>query len=145
MARDGDTVKNMDLLGDLTLSFVPNHLHSIAWNEVGARPVPIDGPGLCFLEEQPALDGLFAFYPEGDFVDGSAQIKVPNVAKHEPLTEVNFYVLGNLDCSVEGQEEGIEEAAWHSFGKGIVDESGLWIETLSDVGLPCLSWLGYGL
>ena len=110
-----------------------------------SRPVPVDGPGLCFLEDQPAIDGLFNFYPEGDLLGSQASLKFPNNAGYEAGTEVALYTLGNLDCSIAGSEEGIDEAEWEEFGTAIVDEGGMWIEANMEQGLPCLSWLGYGL
>ena len=139
-----DEPHTVTLLGDLSLTVIPNTLYKVSYDKLLGRPVPVDGPGLCFLKDQPPVDGLFAFYPEGDIVDSSAGLRFPNTAGYEPMSEVELYVLGNLDCSVEGQEEGIDEAKWHAFGRGVVDASGMWVEKTSEGGLPCISWLGYG-
>ena len=139
-----DQPHTVTLMGELSVTVIPNSLYKVSYDTLMGRPVPTDGPGLCFLKDQPQIDGLFAFYPEGDITDASAALRFPNTAGYDPMSEVDLYVLGNLDCSLEGREEGIEEAEWHRFGQGRVDESGMWIEKEAEGGLPCVSWFGYG-
>jgi hypothetical protein len=144
MITTEDQPHTVTLMGDLSLTVIPDTLYKVSYDTLMGRPVPTDGPGLCFLKDQPQIDGLFAFYPEGDITNASAGLRFPNTASYDPMSEVDLYVLGNLDCSLEGQEEGVEEAEWHKFGKGRVDASGMWIEKEAEGGLPCISWLGYG-
>jgi hypothetical protein len=143
---DGSDPVTIEFMGDLQVTLIPNDLYGPTQvSDLESRPVPVDGPGLCFLEEDHHIDGLFNFYPEGDLFGSQAALKFPNTMGYQAGTEVMLYTLGNLDCSIVGQEEGIEEAAWNSFATAVVDAGGLWIEANMEQGLPCFSWLGYGL
>ena len=150
----GADERSLTLMGDLTLTADPDTIYGPTFEEISGRPVPVDAPGLCFLDSEsaepeeeptpPMIDGVFTFYPEGDIVDAVATLTFPNTAGAPPMSEVALYTLGNLDCSILGQVEGLEEGDWAQFGVGVVDEGGMWVEVNIDNGLPCLSWFGYG-
>ena len=139
--------KSVSFLGELTISFDPDKLYGPTFDELGARPIPMDGPGLCFIDpsQDPQIDGLFAFAPEGDLDGVNATLRFPNTAGYAAGSNVAIYVLGNLSCSIIGAEEPLEEATWSQQALGVVDESGMWVEANAEQGLPCLSWFGYGL
>ncbi len=129
----------------LSLSIVPSQLYNLSYDKLGSRFVPLDAPGLCFLdtESKMMLDGLYALYPEDDLVDGVASIKVPNVKAHPVDTAIDFYVVGGLDCSLS-QDQSVAEGDWQKVATGKVDASGEWIVSDEMNGLPCLTWFGYG-
>jgi hypothetical protein len=142
---------SVELIGDLSLTLIPDDLYGPEISGMGGRALSPDAPGLCFIhgdsdqDGDPQIDGVYAFAPEGDLTGSTATARFPNTAEYEPGAEVNLYVLGNLDCSIEGQMESLEEASWSIQGRAQVDDSGMWIETIADAGLPCFSWFGYGL
>lgn len=148
---DSSQPHKVELIGDLALTLIPDDLYGPELSEIGGRALSADAPGLCFLhsstnpESDPQIDGIYAFAPEGDLTGSTAAARFPNTAGYAAGAEVNIYVLGNLDCSVEGQMESLEEASWSIQARATVDESGMWIETVAGEGLPCLSWFGYGL
>ena len=142
---DEGGLAEVSLLGDVKISFNPDFLYGPTLDEVGGRSLLPTDPGLCFLEEtENQVDGIFAFAPEGDLTGGTAGLSFPNTMGYEPGTEIQIYVLGNLDCSIEGQVEPIEEGEWQAYTTAMVDEAGMLINTNPDLGLPCLSWFGYG-
>ena len=148
----GDTSQphRVELIGELSLTLIPDDLYGPEIGEMGGRALSPDDPGLCFLHavdqgDHPQIDGLYTFAPEGDLTGSTVTVRFPNTVGYEPGAEVDLYVLGNLDCSVEGQVESLEEASWSKQASALVDDTGMWIETLPDAGLPCLSWFGYGL
>ena len=145
----GDTSlpHRVELIGELSLTLTPDDLYGPEISGIGGRALSPESPGLCFLHEgdTPQIDGVYAFAPEGDLTGSTATVRFPNTAGYEPGAEVAIYVLGNLDCSVEGQMESLEEASWSQQSSAIVDETGMWVETTPEAGLPCLSWFGYGL
>ena len=131
--------------GDVSVSFNADDLYGPQADELWARSLAPNAPGLCFLEaDGPQIDAVFAFSPEGDLSGSNAAVVVPNSAGYEPMTELALYALGNLDCSVVGQDEGIEEGAWVQVGTATVDATGARIEASAAQGLPCLNWFGYG-
>jgi hypothetical protein len=135
---------SVTLTGDLTVSLDdPSTLLGQDLAEVWGRPVSPGAPGLCFLGEGAQVDGLFAFAPEADVVGAAAALRFPNAAGYPRGAQVALYALGNLDCTLEG-EERIEEGDWGRFGTGVVDAAGAWVEVPEMGGLPCLSWFGYG-
>jgi hypothetical protein len=145
----GDTSAphTVDLPGDVTLTLTPDDLYGPTIETLGGRALSPDAPGLCFLGEAegPAFDGVYAFAPEGDLTGSTATLRFPNDAGYDPGADVELYVLGNLDCSIEGMSEPLEESSWTRQGRATVDASGEWIESAADGGLPCLSWFGYRL
>ena len=135
------------LNGDLHMTLNNESLYGPTVDEIGGRPVSPDAPGLCFLEHSegaPQVDGVYAFAPEGDFTNDSAQVSFPNTMGYAPGEEIQLYVLGNLDCSIEGMSESLEEGDWVPITTATVDMGGARIETNDGSGIPCLSWLGYG-
>jgi hypothetical protein len=132
--------------GDVSLTVNPDVIYGPSdLNALWGRSLSADAPGLCFLEDGgPQVDFLFTFAPEGDVTGETATVKLPNTAGHEPGAELALYALGNLDCSVVGQDEGIEEGEWAHVGTATVDATGMWVEASGANGLPCLSWFGYG-
>ena len=132
---------------DLQMSFDGTSLYGPTVDELGGRSVAPDAPGLCFLdhsESAPQIDGVYAFAPEGDFTNSSAKISFPNTMGYAPGEEIQLYVLGNLDCSIEGMTESLEEGDWVPVATATVDMGGARIQTMDGAGIPCLSWLGYG-
>jgi hypothetical protein len=98
-------------------------------------------PGeLCFLQDQPQPDALFAFSPEGDINGANFPMRIPNELGYSPGSEVAMYVLGGL-TTVLPEEVEVEEAEWFEFGAGIVSDNGEVIEA----ELPYFSWFGYRL
>jgi len=135
---------SVTLAGDLTVRLDdPSALFGQDLADVWGRPVAPTAPGLCFLGEGARVDGLFTFAPEADVVGAAAALRFPNAAGYAPGAEVALYALGNLDCTLGG-EERVEEGDWDRFGTGVVDASGAWVEAPAAGGLPCLSWFGYG-
>lgn len=105
----------------------------------GAR-VPLDHPGLCFLQGQAPFEALYAFSPEGD-IQGRADVRVPNSTGLAAGTAVRGYVLGSLGCTLQGVEPLVPEGEWEEFGRGQVSADG---QTISiSPGLPCLGWFAY--
>lgn len=135
---------SVTLTGDLTVSLDdPSTLFGQDLAEVWGRPVAPTSPGLCFLGEGAQVDGLFTFAPEADVVGAAAALRFPNAAGYPAGAQVTLYALGNLDCTLGG-EERVEEGDWEAFGVGVVDATGAWVEAPAAGGLPCLSWFGYG-
>ena len=137
----------VSLLGDVKLDLLAEDLYGPTVDELGGRPIAPTDPGLCFLEEgddAPTIDGIYAFAPEGDITGSTARLSFANIAGYEPGEEVQIYVLGNLDCSIEGQEEPLEEGEWTIATTAVVDDGGMLIQSPEGEGLPCLSWFGYG-
>ena len=137
----------VSLIGEIQLTLNPENLYGPTIDEIGGRPLSPSSPGLCFLnhsEEGPQVDGVIAFAPEGDITRDTAQITIPNDMDYAPGSQVQLYVLGNLDCSIEGEVEPLEEGDWVPTTIATVDEGGLRIQTEVGSGIPCLSWLGYG-
>ena len=132
--------------GDVSLTLNPEAIYGPSdLNALWGRALSTDAPGLCFLEEGgPQLDFIFTFSPEGDVTGETATVKLANSAGYEPGAELALYALGNLDCSVVGQDEGVEEGEWTQVGTATVDATGMWVEASGANGLPCLSWFGYG-
>jgi hypothetical protein len=112
-----------------------------SYEDLGARWVDPAGAGLCFLGGAPALDGLYAFWPEGD-VRGGFPFRVPNRRHLAPGTGVTFFALGGLLCSLSDDTK-IPEGQLASFGRGRVDEAGAFLVPEAGVQAPCLTWLGY--
>lgn len=122
----------------LELDITPFSFFGTYDNLAGAR-VPLDHPGLCFLEGQAPFDGLYVFSPEGDF-DGRVPLRIPNTTGLAPGRRVRGSVLGSLGCMLENMYL-VPEAEWAEFGAGEVSADGRTI-TITP-GLPCLSWFGY--
>ena len=142
---EGDASVSVSLPNELSVTFQPDDLFGADPDELWSRQLPPTAPGLCFLKEASGqVDGLFTFSPEGDLSGSSSAVRFPNEIGYAPMSEVALYVLGNLDCSVVGQEEGIPEGEWARAGSAFVDASGMWIEADAEQGLPCFSWFGYG-
>lgn len=129
---------------EISLTVNPEALYGPSPATLWGRALSADVPGLCFLDDTVQVDQLFTFSPEGDITDETGAIKLPNDKNYEPMTELALYALGNLDCSVVGQDEGVEEGEWARVGTATVDASGAWIEASGSNGLPCVSWFGYG-
>ncbi len=128
----------------LVIDFTPEAFYSGGgdYAELGGRRVPVSARGLCFLEGQPAPDGLYAFFPEGSFSGSGAPVHIPNATGLPAGARVELNVLGGLDCR---RPDGriIPEASWEAIGTGTVSEDGARIDSDPGVGLPCLTWLGY--
>ena len=146
---DGNESSEASLIfnDDLQMTLNVESLYGPTVDELGGRSVSPDAPGLCFLkhsESAPQIDGVYAFAPEGDFTNDSAKVSFPNTMGYAPGEEIQLYVLGNLDCSIEGMSESLEEGDWVPVTTATVDMGGARIETADGAGIPCLSWLGYG-
>ena len=138
---------SVNLPGELTIELVADDLYGPTVDELGGRSLSPNDPGLCFLdhsEEAPQVDGIYAFAPEGDITGSVATVSMPNSPGYEPGTAVQLYVLGNLDCSIEGMTEPLEEGEWTPVGAATVDEAGMVITSDDMSGIPCLSWFGFG-
>lgn len=137
----------INLPGALTLKLIAEDLYGPTVDELGGRALSPSDPGLCFLDHSeggPQIDGVYAFAPEGDLTGSVASLTMANTSNYESGAQVQLYVLGNLDCSVEGMDEPIEEGEWTPIGTATVDEAGMLIQSDDMSGIPCLSWFGYG-
>ena len=82
------------------------------------------------------VDGLLPLLE--DLTGGTASLNFPNTMAYDPGTELQIYVLSNLDCSIEGEIEPIEEGDWMPYTTATVDEGGMLITTNTDLGFPVL-------
>ncbi|MCB9535161.1 MAG: hypothetical protein H6704_02775 [Myxococcales bacterium] len=141
---DRDAERPIVIDDGLVLDLVPRRYYTGAgtYEDIAGRRVPVDARGLCFLDDGPPLDGLYALYPEGSVDAPGAPVHLPNTTGLPPGTTVELFVLGGLDCrGADGRT--LPEASWTVFGTGTVRADGTMIDSDPGVGLPCLTWLGY--
>jgi len=113
-----------------------------SYEALSAWRVPTSDRGLCMLRGVPAMDGLYAFYPEGDVTGGVYPVSIPNATGLPAGAEVELFVLGGLDCTLlDGSL--LSEGVWQSVGAAHVSADGATVDSDDGVGLPCLTWLGY--
>jgi hypothetical protein len=114
----------------------------------GAR-VESDGDGLGFAPDADQFEGFYGFWPEANITspEGFA-VRIPNPMDHAIGTKIDLYVLGGLSCT-DSDGEKIHEGEWKKTGTGTVVgklDNLIWttyIESDSDGGIPCITWLGY--
>ncbi|MEE2645103.1 MAG: hypothetical protein VYD19_09240 [Myxococcota bacterium] len=141
LEAEGDDTRAEVSFGELSLSLISEQLFIADPEELRARQVPTDAPGLCFLDEPAEIAALYAFSPEVDLFGGRAGLRLPNESGAAPGESLKLFALGSLDCSLNADEK-LEEGHWEEIGTARVDESGEWIEAEATSGLPCLSWFG---
>ena len=112
---------------------------SLGYESMAAAQVPVNAPGLCFMEPAEPAIGLIAFYPEVDIASSGTQVRIPNTASLPPGAVVTMEVLGGLDCHLLGGEL-VPEAEWAEFGVGAVSADGSRIVANA---VPCLTWMRY--
>jgi hypothetical protein len=110
--------------------------------DLGGRRVPTTARGVCFVPADKAAEGLYAFYPEGSLDAPGAPVHLPNTTGLPAGAKVELSVLGGLDCK-RADGTSIPEATWDDFGTATVSADGATIDSDANVGLPCLTWLGY--
>ena len=108
-----------------------------------------DGDGLDFVPDADQFEGFYGFWPEADVTspEGFA-VRIPNPMDHAIGTKIDLYVLGGLSCTGSDGEK-IHEGEWKKTGTGTVVgklDNLIWttyMESDSDGGIPCITWLGY--
>jgi len=139
-ARGDETeMRDVTLPGGVTLTLAPAGLTGDGYEELAGARVDVD-PAPCFARDL-ALDGAYAFDPEGPVVAG-AGVRVANEDGLLPGTVVDLYVLGGLDTRlIDGTF--VDEAELVAFGTATVGADGAEIVSDPDVLLPYLSWLAW--
>ncbi len=140
---DADAARAVVFEDGLSIDVTPSKYFAAGEGYAGLAAGEIDpnGKGLCFLEGQ-SVDALYAFSPEGDVLNGAFPIRVPNKTALAPGAKVSMFVLGGLDCHL-ADGTLVEEAEWHEYGTGTVDQAGQFIVSDPSGHLPCLTWFGY--
>jgi hypothetical protein len=111
-------------------------------SQARARKIDPADRGLCFLEGQPAPDGLYAFWPEAAIDDAGYPVRIPNTDGLAAGAKVSLFVVGGLECGTEAGVH-IPEGEWFEFGTGTVTADGATIASDAGSELPCFTWLGY--
>ncbi|MBK6685682.1 MAG: hypothetical protein IPG45_14525 [Deltaproteobacteria bacterium] len=137
-AGDLTASRDINFEGGLVASLIPNDTY-VEYGDLAARKIAAADPVPCFLEGQPAPDGLWAFSPEGDIVGDGAPLVIPNTTGLAAGSMVRLYVLGGLDCTLSDGTL-VPESEWREYGNAQVSADGTVIE---GARLPCLTWFGY--
>lgn len=137
-AGDGTAVRTVRFADGLELDLVPDAFFG-EYAELSAARVPPTARGLCFLDDVPPFDGLYALQPEGD-TDGLVAVRIPNTTGLAPGTPVDVFVLGALACRGEDREL-LPEGRWTEVQSAVVSADGSRIEVAP--GVPCISWIAY--
>lgn len=137
-AGELSTARDVTFEGGLVASLIPNDTY-VEYGDLAARKISAADPVPCFLEGQPAPDGLWAFSPEGDIVGTGAPLVIPNTTGLPAGSTVRLYVLGGLDCTLSDGTL-VPESEWREYGNAQVSADGTVIE---GARLPCLTWFGY--
>lgn len=137
-------VRTVRFADGLEIDFEPSRYYATGdgYAQLGAAAVPLDARGLCFADDIEGFAALYAFYPEGDVEGEAFPIRLPNTAALEPGTEVDFWTLGGLDCTLPDGEL-LQEANWVRWGTGTVSADGEQVVSDEGCGIPCLNWFGY--
>src|SRR5690606_35256717 len=120
---NADEARLVEWEGGLKLEVTPSLYVSNtgSYEQLGVREIPVEAVGLC--GEASTFDGLFALYREGSVkTPGYPIVSVPNTPGLAPGTRVEFFVLGGLECSLDGVP--VPEATWAPFGEGEVSADG---------------------
>ena len=110
-----------------------------SYRNLSGRRVDVEAVGLC--GDAATYDGLYAFYPEGKIEPPGYALRIPNTNGYAAGTKVELFVLGGLDCVLDGKK--IPEAEWKKFGEGTVSDDEAFIASDEGAGLPCTTWLSY--
>jgi hypothetical protein len=146
---DPDQARPVTFDDGLVLDVVPSLYYSLTGSYEGfaGRRVPVDAVGLTPTVAENLLEGLYAFYPEGEMnnlgeTSPGYPLHIPNATGIDAGAKVEFFVLGGLECYLlDGSP--VTEAEWAKFGEGTVSADGATIDSDPGAGLPCFTWLGY--
>lgn len=142
---DADASRPVKFDDGLVLDVTPSLFYSgtgVSYDRFGGRRIPTNAEGLC--GEAMNMDGLYAFYPEGQISAPGFGVHLPNKNDYPAGATVELFVLGGLDCDLlDGT--AVPEGTWGKFGEAIVSEDGTTIDSTDGSGLPCFTWLGYRL
>jgi hypothetical protein len=137
-------VKTIQYADGLQVDVVPDRMFPTSGTieQARARLIETDDRGLCFVDRAAPPDRLWAFWPEAA-VDGAGfAVHIPNTDNLPAGSQVELFVLGGLECSLEDGTH-IAEGNWTPFGTGTVRADGAYIDSDAGSGLPCFTWFGY--
>ena len=141
---DPDAPRDVTFDDGLVMVATPSRFEPVedwrtSYRNFSGRRVDVEAVGLC--GDAATFDGLYAFYPEGK-IDGTGYpLRIPNKNGYAAGTKVELFVLGGLDCELNGKK--VPEAEWAKFGEGTVSDDEAIIASDEGAGLPCTTWMSY--
>ncbi len=134
---DRSVARTVDFGRGLTMEVTPNGIFE-GYDQLSAYELQPNHPSPCFIGNgDPDFTRVIGFAPNLDITGGDWPFRIANSGLN-PGANVNFYVLGGLDCRLVDQGELVEEAHWEQYATGTVNADGS-----LDGNLPCLNWVAY--
>jgi hypothetical protein len=142
---DGTVMRTIDLGLGVEVDVIPegtffdfgegDDYERLGITKLAANP----NPAPCFLEAGDDFDAVYGFSPSINIAGATGfpfRIKDTGLAQG---TTVDLYVLGGLECLLDGTPESrVEEGHWAQYATVVAGANG---EIAGN--LPCLNWLAY--
>lgn len=136
---DETTMRTLRFPSGLEMDVVPDALEfPTVYEQLAAGEVD-PGTVNCFIEEAPALDGLWAFGPEAG-VEPGLPIRIPETSGLPDGTRIELWIVGGTYTRLRDGTT-VEEGHFVPYGTGSVQAGHIVPDTGSE--LPYLSWVGY--